>query len=636
MATLVYRDLAERVGGESMPVALSADTLAGLRNKATKMRIHSVRATSAAASGHPTTCASAAEIMAAHFFSVMRYDPKNPGSEENDLFILSKGHAAPVLYAAWTEAGYFTEADLLTLRKIDSQLEGHPPTTLPFVDVATGSLGQGLSVGVGMAHACKLDGNDRRVFVLMGDGEIAEGSVWEAASMASHDKLNNLIATVDVNRLGQSRPTMLQHDMGTLQARWEAFGWRALVVDGHDIEALLNAYETAMASTDMPTVILAKTYKGKGIPFAEDKDGWHGKPFTGDLESEALAALEAQLSGPTLDWKPNLPAAIESNGTGPQPMPASPYEVGGPAVATREAYGAALEALARVDKRIVGVDGDVGNSTFTTTVAKVDETRLLQGFIAEQNMIGVAMGLACRGKIPFAASFACFLSRGYDFMRMAAISETNIKLVGTHAGISIGEDGASQMGLEDLAMTCALPNYTVLYPSDATSAWHAIALVAGVDGPAYVRTGRPQTAILYGSGEKFEIGKAKVLRQTDSDQITLVGAGVTLYEALAAADELAKEGINARVIDLFSVQPIDKETLVAAAKATNGKVVTVEDHYAHGGIGDAVLSALAEEDAHVRKLAVRGISRSGKPAELLDKFGISARHIVAAAKDMIG
>ncbi len=619
-----------------MPVALSADTLAGLQEKATKMRIHSVRATSAAGSGHPTTCASAAEIMAAHFFGAMRYDPENPGSEENDLFILSKGHAAPVLYAAWAEAGYFTEDDLLTLRKIDSDLEGHPPTTLPFVDVATGSLGQGLSVGVGMAHACKLDGNDRRVFVLMGDGEIAEGSVWEAAAMAAHDKLDNLIATVDVNRLGQSRPTMLEHDMDALEARWDAFGWRTLVVDGHNVEALLGAYATAMAADGAPTVVLAKTYKGRGIPFAENRDGWHGKAFTGEREREALAALEAQLTGAAWDWKPRLPAAVKRNGAAARPMPAPPYAVGGPAVATREAYGAAIEALAKTDERIVGVDGDVGNSTFTTTIANVDADRLLQGHIAEQNMIGVAMGLACRGKIPFASSFACFLSRGYDFMRMAAISETNVKLVGTHAGISIGEDGASQMGLEDLAMTAAQPNYTVLYPSDATSAWRAIELVARVEGPAYVRTSRPKTGIVYGPGEEFAIGKAKVLRQSGADRIVIVAAGVTLYEALEAADELAGEGIAARVIDLFSVQPIDKAALAVAAAAAGGKVLTVEDHYAHGGIGDAVLSALAEQDARVRKLAVRAIARSGKPAELLDKFGISARHIVAAAKEMIG
>ena len=620
-----------------MPVTLQAHALAGLQDKATRMRIHSVRSTTLAGSGHPTTCASAAEIMAALFFNAMRYDPQDPGSEANDVFILSKGHAAPVLYAAWAEAGYFAEDDLLSLRRIDSDLEGHPPTTLPFVDVATGSLGQGLSVGVGMAHACRLDGNDRRIWVLLGDGEIAEGSVWEAASMAANDGLANLIATVDVNRLGQSAPTMLQHDMDAYRVRWEAFGWRTVVVDGHDVEALVGAYADARDCPDRPTVVLAKTFKGRGIPCAEDLDGWHGKPIpSGPLEDETIAALESQLSPEPFAWEPNLPpatAAAQPPAERPDPPP---YRIGGPAVATRQAYGAALEALARADSRVVGVDGDVGNSTFTTDISKTDPGRLMQCYIAEQNLVGVAMGLACRGKIPFAASFACFLARGYDFMRLAAISSTNVKLVGTHAGISIGEDGPSQMGLEDLAMTCAEPNYTVLYPTDATSAWRAIELAAAVDGPVYVRTSRPKTAILYGPDEEFAVGKAKVLRQSGSDRIAIVAAGVTLYEALAAADRLADEGIAARVIDIFSVQPIDADTLREAAADCGGNIVTVEDHYAHGGLGTAVLSALAEEGARVRQLAVRGIARSGKPDELLDRFGISAPHIAAAAKSMLG
>ncbi len=620
-----------------MPVSLQEDTLAGLQDKATRMRIHSVRSTSLAGSGHPTTCASAAEIMAALFFDAMRYDPKNPASEANDVFILSKGHAAPVLYAAWAEAGYLAEHDLLSLRRIDSDLEGHPPTTLPFVDVATGSLGQGLSVGVGMAHACRLDGNDRRIWVLLGDGEVAEGSVWEAASMAANDGLGNLIATVDVNRLGQSAPTMLQHDMDAYRVRWEAFGWRALTVDGHDIEALIEAYARARNSPDKPTVILAKTYKGRGIPCAEDLDGWHGKPIpAGQMENETIAALESELSGASFSWEPNLPPAISAAPASPGPVEPPPYRIGGPAVATRQAYGAALEALGRADSRVVGVDGDVGNSTFTTDIAKTDPNRLLQCYIAEQNLVGVAMGLACRGKIPFASSFACFLARGYDFMRLAAISSTNVKLVGTHAGISIGEDGPSQMGLEDLAMTCAEPNYTVLYPSDATSAWRAIELAAGIEGPVYVRTSRPKTAILYGPAEEFELGKAKVLRQSGDDRVAIVAAGVTLYEALIAADQLAAEGISARVIDLFSVQPVDAVTLRQAAQDCGGNIVTVEDHYAHGGIGSAVLAALAEDQARVRQLAVRGIARSGKPAELLDRFGISARHVADAARSMVG
>ena len=620
-----------------MPVTLQAHALAGLQDKATRMRIHSVRSTTLAGSGHPTTCASAAEIMAALFFNAMRYDPQDPGSEANDVFILSKGHAAPVLYAAWAEAGYFAEDDLLSLRRIDSDLEGHPPTTLPFVDVATGSLGQGLSVGVGMAHACRLDGNDRRIWVLLGDGEIAEGSVWEAASMAANDGLGNLIATVDVNRLGQSAPTMLQHDMDAYRVRWEAFGWRTVVVDGHDVEALVGAYADARDCPDRPTVVLAKTFKGRGIPCAEDLDGWHGKPIpAGPLEDETIAALESQLSPDPFAWEPNLPPATAAARPPAERPDPPPYRIGGPAVATRQAYGAALEALARADSRVVGVDGDVGNSTFTTDISKTDPGRLMQCYIAEQNLVGVAMGLACRGKIPFAASFACFLARGYDFMRLAAISSTNVKLVGTHAGISIGEDGPSQMGLEDLAMTCAEPNYTVLYPTDATSAWRAIELAAAVDGPVYVRTSRPKTAILYGPDEEFAVGKAKVLRQSGSDRIAIVAAGVTLYEALAAADRLADEGIAARVIDLFSVQPIDADTLRKAAADCGGNIVTVEDHYAHGGLGTAVLSALAEEGARVRQLAVRGIARSGKPDELLDRFGISAPHIAAAAKSLLG
>lgn len=619
-----------------MSIALAANVLDGLKDKATRMRIHSVRSTTEAGSGHPTTCASAAEIMTALFFDAMRYDPRDPASEENDVFILSKGHAAPVLYAAWSEVGYIAEDELLNLRRIDSDLEGHPPTTLPFVDVATGSLGQGLSVGVGMAHACRLDGNDRRIWVLLGDGEVAEGSVWEAASMAANDGLGNLIATVDVNRLGQSAPTMLQHDMEAYRTRWEAFGWETLVVDGHDIQALIEAYARACESFGQPTVILAKTYKGRGIPCAEDKDGWHGKPIPqGELADETLESLRAQLSGARFDWTPNLPPRRNGQRAEPARVGPPPYQVGGPLVATRQAYGAALEALARADSRVVGVDGDVGNSTFTTDIDKVDPSRLLQCYIAEQNLVGVAMGLACRGKIPYASSFACFLARGYDFMRLAAISSTNIKLVGTHAGVSIGEDGASQMGLEDLAMACAEPNYTVFYPSDATSAWRAIELAAGIDGPVYVRTSRPKTEILYGPGEVFEVGGSKVLRSSAGDSVAIVGAGVTLYEALKAADELAAEGIQARVIDLFSVQPIDRETLAKAALECGGKIITVEDHYAHGGVGSAVLAALAEQDARVRQLAVRGIARSGKPDELLDRFGISARHIAAAARDML-
>ncbi len=603
-----------------------------LNDKANLLRIHSIRSTTEAASGHPTSCASAAEVVSTLFFSVMRYDPKDPADAANDVFILSKGHAAPVLYAAWSEAGFIPKEALLNLRKIDSDLEGHPPTKLPFVDLATGSLGQGLSAGVGMALASRLDKTPERFYVLLGDGESAEGSVWEAAAMAADRKLGNLCATIDVNRLGQSAPTMLQHNMDAHRRRWEAFGWQALVVDGHNVEELLTAYKRASETPGQPTVILARTFKGRGIDFAEDKDNWHGKPFSkGEQTDQAITAIESRLSGENIEWKPTLPASRGHNAPD-SGFPPGPGYATGDSVATRQSFGAALATLAKADPRVVALDGDVKNSTFTQDLEKVSPERFFQGFIAEQNMVGVAMGLAARGKIPFAASFACFLTRAYDFMRMAAISSSNIKLVGTHAGISIGEDGPSQMGLEDLAMTCAEPNYTVLYPSDGTSGWRAIQLAAATDGPVYVRTSRPKTAVIYDAGETFAVGKCKVVRKSDNDQVTIVSAGVTLFEALTAHDELAKEGIAVRVIDLFSIQPIDRDALLEASSATSGRFVTVEDHYPHGGIGDAVLSALATERVQVHKLAVRSIARSGGSDELLDQFGISARHIATAVR----
>lgn len=610
--------------------------LTGLQDKATLMRIHSIRATTEAGSGHPTSCASAAEIMSALFFSVMRYNPKDPADPDNDVFVLSKGHAAPILYAAWVEAGYLPESELLNLRKITSDLEGHPPTNLPFVDLATGSLGQGLSGALGAALAARVDERSQRVYVLLGDGECAEGSVWEAAAMASHINVDNLCATIDINRLGQSEPTMLGHDIDTYKSRWEAFGWQALPVDGHNIEQLIAAYEQAAVTTDRPSVILARTFKGKGVDFAEDQDNWHGKPFPkGERTDGAIQVLKEQLSGEIFLWDPKLPSPTNIDPDPECVMPNPPYALGDK-LATRHAFGAALAALGEVESRIVALDGDVKNSTFTNEIENEHPNRFFQGFIAEQNMIGVAMGLAARGKIPFAASFCAFLSRAYDFIRMAAISNTNIKLVGTHAGISIGEDGPSQMGLEDIAMTCAEPNYTVLYPSDGISAWRAIGLAAENEGPFYVRTSRPVTPVIYSATEEFALGKAKIVRQSDNDQVTVIGAGVTLFEALTAHQQLKDEGINIRVVDLFSVQPIDVETLSCAARATKGRVITVEDHYAHGGIGDAVLSALATEEVKVHKLAVRGIARSGQPGELLDKFGISARHIVESVKSFLG
>jgi transketolase len=612
-----------------------------LQDKATRLRIDSVQSTTAAGSGHPTSCASAAEIMSVLFYSVLRYDPRDPHNRDSDVFVLSKGHAAPILYAAWAEAGAFPREKLLTLRRIDSDLEGHPTPRLPFVDVATGSLGQGLSVGVGIAlHAKRFERSDQRVYVLMGDGESAEGSVWEAAQWAALHDLSNLCATIDINRLGQSQPTMLQRQMDIYQARWEAFGWQALSVDGHSIPDLQAAYHTARRTTDRPTIVLARTIKGKGFGGdIEDREHWHGKALDHDTAAKVVADLERQLMGAGAEWTPHLPptrpsaTAMTDDHTGAAEQP--PYVIGGKDIATRNGFADRLAALARTDARIVVLDGDVKNSTYTEEFEQVAPDRFFQGYIAEQNIVGVAMGLAARGKMPVASLFACFVTRAYDFIRMAAISRLNVKLVGTHAGLSIGQDGPSQMGLEDLAMMCAEPTFTVLYPADATSAWKATALIAEHSGPCYLRIGRPNSPILYGPDERFTIGHCKVLRKSDQDQALVVAGGITVFEALAAYDQLQREGIFIRVIDLFSVRPIDRAELIASARATGGIVITVEDHYEHGGLGDAVLAALAGERVQAYKLAVRDIPHSGKPEELIEKFGISAAHIVTTVQSAL-
>jgi transketolase len=614
------------------------DTQVGtLQEKATRLRIESIRATTAAGSGHPTSCASAAEIISTLFFSVMRYDPAQPGNPRNDVFILSKGHAAPILYAAWAETGAFGREELLKLRTLDSDLEGHPTPRLPFVPVATGSLGQGLSAGLGMALAAKrLDRSDRRIFVLLGDGESAEGAVWEAAHIAAHYRLDNLCATIDINRLGQSEATIEGHDIEAYRRRWEAFGWNALPVDGHDLEALLQSYERAQQVKDRPTVILARTVKGKGIPGYEDRPGYHGKALDAQEANRAIELLQSKLQGTAESWRPRKPAEIAEQKPAARSYFAGkpPYSRESKAEATRKAFGVALAELGRVNPDIVVLDGDVKNSTYTEDFEKACPDRFFQMYIAEQNMAGAGMGLAACGKIPFLATFACFLTRAYDFIRMAAISRSNIKLVGSHAGVSIGEDGPSQMGLEDLAMMCAQPNYTVLYPSDAVSAWRAVELAAAHGGPVYIRTTRPKTSVIYDAGESFQIGKAKIVRRSASDQALIVGAGVTLHEALAAYDELRKEGLNVCVIDLFSIQPVDKDTLIDCCRTSRQRVITVEDHYAHGGLGDTVRAALDGEGAIIHTLAVRQIPRSGRPEELLDRFGISARNIAATVRSL--
>ena len=604
-----------------------------LQNIATQLRIDSIRSTTASASGHPTTCMSAAEIVATLFFSEMRFDPQDPKNPHNDRFVLSKGHGAPILYAAWAEAGLFPRSELLKLREIGSDLEGHPTPRLSFVDVATGSLGQGICAAIGTAINARRIGSDYRTYVLLGDGEMAEGSVWEAANAGLHLRLDNLCAIIDLNALGQSQPTQLGHDSQAVASRWKAFGWHTIEADGHDVQQLLDAYDSARATKGRPTMIVARTLKGKGVSFIEGKPGWHGKALKKDEADKAVAELEQQMTGDTSPPEIRKPAADSQPATSADysKMPAPAYKLGDP-VATREAWGTALASLGTVDPRVVALDADVKNSTFSDRFEKAQPDRFFEFFIAEQAMIGAAMGLAARGAIPFPSTFACFLTRAAEFIRMAGISALNLKLSGSHAGISIGEDGPSQMALEDIGMMRAVPDCAVLYPCDATSTERLIVEMAQRPGMAYMRTSRPKTPVTYGPDEKFPIGGSKVLRQSNADVATVVGAGVTVFEALKAHDQLAAEGIAIRVIDAYSVQPIDARTLLESATATKGVVITVEDHYAAGGIGDAVSEAIAAGGFAVRRLAVREVPRSGQPDELLDRYGISARHIVDAVR----
>jgi transketolase len=602
-----------------------------LKGIANQLRIHSIAATTAAGSGHPTSCCSAADVVAALFFGHMRYDAKNPRYHNNDRFVLSKGHAAPLLYAAWAEAGLFPAEDLLKLRQIGSDLEGHPTPRLPFVDVATGSLGQGLGVGAGMALAARLDHLDYRTYVLLGDGEIAEGAVWEAASLAGVRKLNNLIAIVDVNRLGQSEPTAFGHDIGVYRKRFEAFGWRVEdLVDGHDIEEIIEVLG-GVGLNDQPLAILAKTYKGAGVSFLQDKEGWHGKALSKDEAARAIAELQPSAkSAAGVAIPAPEQAAAPANGA-PASYPATAYKPGD-SVATREAFGNALARIAEVDPRVVGLDGDTKNSTFSEKFFKKFPDRFTECFIAEQNMVSVATGLGARGKVPFASTFACFLARAFDQIRVAGISMANLKLVGSHVGVSIGEDGPSQMALEDLAMMRAIAGSTVLYPSDAVSAEKLVEQMALAKGICYLRTSRPKTAVIYPNDEAFPIGGAKVARQNAGDKVTVVAAGVTLHEALKAADFLKSEGIGITVIDAYSVKPLGKDVIRAAAQKTNLAVITVEDHYAEGGLGDAVAGELSADGIKVHKLAVRELPRSGKPEQLLAWAGIDAAAIVKQVK----
>jgi len=617
-------------------MSTTADRIDELRVRAARLREHSLRSTTEAGSGHPSSCLSAAELIAALFFEFMRYDPKDPGNPSCDRFVLSKGHAAPILYAAWSEAGAFPAEKLATLRRIDSELEGHPTPHFSGTVAATGSLGQGLSVGFGVAWGAKhLDRSDQRVFVLLGDGEMAEGSVWEAAALAAHYKLDNLVAIVDVNGHGQSQHTMLEWRVDEYANRLRGFGWEATTIDGHDMAAVVEAYQWALGCAG-PAAIVAKTVKGKGVAVFETGENWHGKPLKKGEQTDTAVAqvwngVPKGLTLPAVQARGGKRAA--TNGAGPLGIEPPSYEANAQ-VATREAYGTALAKLGKANPLVVGIDGDTKNSTFAERLLQAKPEQYLEGFIAEQNNIGAGVGLSASGKIPFVSTFACFHTRAFDQIRMAAISRANLKVVGSHCGVSIGEDGPSQMGLEDIAMMRAVPGSVVLYPSDAVATERLVAEMANLRGIQYLRCSRPKSPILYRTDEKFPIGGLKVVRSSDRDAVTVVAAGVTLWEALKAHDELKAAGIAIRVVDLYSVKPLDAAALIAAARQTGDRILTVEDHYYDGGLGDAVLNAVAGETIRVFKLAVTEIPRSGKPEELVKAHGIDAGAIAARVRQL--
>jgi transketolase len=598
-----------------------------------QFRVDSIRMSAAAKSGHPTSAMSAADLTAVLLDGYLRYDFGDPKSPRNDRLVFSKGHASTLLYAIFRAAGAISDEQLLDYRKLGSPLEGHPTPVLPWVDVATGSLGQGLPIGVGMALAGKkLDRVPNRVWVLCGDSETAEGSVWEAFEHAAHYGLDNLTAILDVNRLGQRGETMAGWDLDVYVERARAFGWHAIAIDGHDVEEIDRAFAEAVATKESPSVVVARTVKGRGVAAVEDVNGFHGKVLD---DPEAAIAELGGLRSIRIDVAKPDPGEPHRFPSGPLELPR--YELGSE-VATRKAYGDALAALGSARGDVVALDGEVSNSTFAEIFAKAHPERYFEMYIAEQQMIAAAVGLQAVGWRPFASTFAAFLTRAYDFVRMAAVSRARLALCGSHAGVSIGEDGPSQMGLEDIAAFRAVHGSVVLHPCDGNQTAKLVAAMADVDGIAYLRTLRPATPILYGPDEEFEIGGSCVLRSSDDDEVALVAAGITVHEALRAADLLAEDGIAARVIDLYSIKPLDAETLAAAAEATQGRLVTVEDHWPEGGLGDAVVAALAsgEDPPRVVKLAVKEMPGSGKPAELLAVAGIDAAHVSAAARRLVG
>ena len=596
------------------------------------VRYHILTMTTRAGSGHPTSSLSATELMTGLMFGgAFRFEVEHPELPNNDRLIFSKGHASPLYYALWAAAGVLAEEELMTYRRFGSPLEGHPTTDFRYVEAATGSLGQGLSIGVGMAlNARYVDKLPYRTYVLLGDSEMAEGSQWESLAIAAHYGLDNLTGVLDVNRLGQRGETMYGWDLAEYERRIGAFGWETLVIDGHSLLEVVAALHHATQPAGKPTMIIAKTVKGKGVSFLENRDGWHGKTLNRDQLEQALGEL-----GP-LDKavRGTMTKPEDLRPTSPAPYAAAPVSYD-PAqeVATRNAYGTALARLLPQFPDIVSLDGEVSNSTMSGTFKEAYPERFFEMYIAEQNMVGTALGLARRGKVPFASTFAAFLSRAYDQIRMSQYSDANLKLVGSHAGVSIGQDGPSQMALEDLAMMRAIHGSVVLYPSDAVSTEKLVERAAEHRGLVYLRTTRMNTPILYGNTEDFTIGGCKVLRRSESDVATVVAAGVTVFEALKAWETLRESGLNIRVIDLYSVKPLDEATLREAAQQT-GAIITVEDHYPEGGLGEAVMSSLATESVPVHLLAVRKKPKSGAPEELLAWEGISAEAIVAKVREV--
>lgn len=622
------------------------------QKKAALVRKWSLVSTSQAGSGHPTSCLSAADITTVLFDKFFSFDIKNPLNPFNDRMIFSKGHAAPLLYTLFALSGAFPPSELLNLRKFKNKLEGHPSSNFEYsLGIATGSLGQGLSVGAGIALAqvksSKLKVQSLpKVFVLLGDGECAEGNVWEACNFASYYKLNNLTAIVDINRFGQSQETMFAHHVKEYMERFSAFGFETIAIDGHNFLEIEKALKLATNNkSKKPFAIIARTKKGKGVSFIEDKDNWHGKPLKKEDLEKALKELgevdenlRFTLSLPQEDRKQKTEDRLQRdrhNGN-KQSSFISSLKIGDQ-IATREVYGKVLAELGKTNKNIFALDGDTKNSTFSMDFKSVHPDRFIECFIAEQNMVVVALGLSKIGKIPFASTFAAFLTRALDQIRMAGISKANVKIVGSHAGVSIGEDGPSQMGLENLAFFGTIPDSIIFQPCDAVSAARIIPLVLNHFGISYLQTLRPKTPVIYSNKEKFKVGGSKVLKKSDNDFLTVVATGITVFEALKAYEELKKEKIMIRVVDCYSLKPIDKETLIESMESTKKRVlVTVEDHYVHGGLGDFVLSALAKEQPYVEKMAVEQISCSGTKDELLDDAGISARHIVKKVKSMIG